>query len=97
MAVGLTSAIIFAAAWISIATAIALSPKQIIPPGALLLLVLLIPLVPYLWIAGNPFICVMFLGGVASFLRWPIVYVGRYFRAKWRREAFEGPKFDLYK
>lgn len=88
MGVGLTSAVIFAAAWIGIATVIVLSPKQIIPSGALLLLVLLVPLVLYLWIVGNPFLCVMFLGGLGSFLRWPIVYVGRFFRAKWRGEAF---------
>lgn len=97
MAVGLTSAILFAAAWIGIATVIAISPKRFIPPSALLLMVLLVPLVPYLWIAGNPFICVMFLGGVASFLRWPLVYFGRFFRAKWRREVFVGPKFDFYR
>ena len=77
MDVGLTTAVIFAAAWIGMGTVIALSPKQFIPPGAFLLMLLLIPLVPYLWIAGNPFLCVMFLGGVASLLRWPFYYIGR--------------------
>ncbi len=97
MEVGLTTAVIFAAAWIGMGTVIALSPKQFIPPGAFLLMLLLIPLVPYLWIAGNPFLCVMFLGGVASFLRWPIVYLGRFIRAKMNGDPFEGPKFDFYK
>ncbi|MCO4826442.1 DUF2484 family protein [Amylibacter sp.] len=94
--IGLFSAVAFAVAWIGFGTVIALSPKQFIPPGAFLLMLLLVPLVPYLWIAGNPFLCVMFLGGVASLLRWPIVYLGRFFRAKWRGEPFAGPKFDFY-
>ncbi len=44
--VGLSSAIIFAAAWIGIGTLIALSPPRYIPPGAFLLMLLLVPLVP---------------------------------------------------
>ena len=93
---GLTTAIIFATAWIGMGTVIALSPARYIPPGAFLLMLLLVPLVPYLWFAANPFMCVMFLGGVASLLRWPIVYLGRFFRAKWQGEPFDGPKFDFY-
>ena len=95
--IGLSSAIVFAAAWIGMGTVIALSPKQFIPPGAFLLMLLLVPLVPYLWIAGNPFLCVMFLAGVGSLLRWPIVYLERFIRAKVQGEVFEGPEFDFYR
>lgn len=77
MDLGLTTAVIFAAAWIGLGTVIALSPKQFIPPGAFLLMLLLVPLVPYLWIAGNPFLAIMFAVGVGSIMRWPFYYIGR--------------------
>ena len=97
MGVGLTSAVIFAAAWIGIATVIVLSPKQIIPPGALLLLVLLVPLVLYLWIVGNPFLCVMFLGAWDRFCAGPSFMWGGSFAQSGGVRPFEGPKFDFYK
>ena len=58
-------------------TVIALSPAKYIPPGAFLLMLLLVPLVPYLWIAGNPFLAIMFVVGVGSIMRWPFYYIGR--------------------
>ena len=93
---GLTSAIIFAALWIGMGTVIAVSPPRYIPPGAFLLMLLLVPLVPFLWIAANPLVCILFLGGVASLLRWPITYFGRFLRAKMQGTPFEWPKFDFY-
>jgi hypothetical protein len=75
--VGLNSAIIFAACWIGMGTVVALLPRRFHPPGAFVLLMLLVPLVPYLWIAGNPFLAVMFLAGVGSILRWPLFYITR--------------------
>lgn len=74
---GLNSAIVFAAAWIGIGTVVALSPRAYHPPGAFLLLLLLVPLLPYLWIAGHPLLAVGFAAGVASILRWPFYYIGR--------------------
>lgn len=96
LGVGLNSAIVFAACWIGIGTVVALLPVRYIPPGAFLLMLLLVPLVPYLWIAGNPFLALLFLAGVGSLLRWPIVYLGRFIRAKFTGEPFQGPKFDFY-
>ncbi len=94
--VGLHSAIVFAAAWVGIGTVVALLPARYIPPGAFMLMLLLVPLMPYLWIAGNPFLAVLFLAAVGSLLRWPIVYLGRYIRSKFTGEDFQGPKFDFY-
>lgn len=75
--IGLSSAIVLAALWVGIGTVVALCPRKYHPPGALMLLVLLVPLLPYLWIAGNPFLAVMFVLGVTSILRWPFYYIGR--------------------
>jgi hypothetical protein len=75
--VTLNTAIVFAAIWIVMGTVVALLPRRFHPPGALVLLILLVPLLPFLWIAGNPFLAVMFVAGVASILRWPLFYIGR--------------------
>ena len=74
---GLNSAIVFAAIWIGLGTVVALCPRAYHPPGALMLLVLLVPLLPYLWLAGHPLLAVGFVAGVASILRWPLYYIGR--------------------
>ncbi|MCP5074924.1 MAG: DUF2484 family protein [Rhodobacteraceae bacterium] len=71
------SAVVFAAIWIGMGTVIAFLPRRYHPPCALMLLLLLVPLIPYLWIAGNPFLAVMFLAGVGSILRWPLFYISR--------------------
>ncbi|MDR6264762.1 MULTISPECIES: DUF2484 family protein [Rhodobacterales] len=76
--VGLNSAIVFAACWVGMGTVVALCRRPYHPPGAFLLLLLLVPLIPYLWIAGNPFIAVMFVAGVGSIMRWPLYYIGRF-------------------
>ena len=70
-------AIIAAAIWILVATIVALGPRRYHKPCALTLLALLIPLLPYLWIAGNPFIAIMFVIGVGSIMRWPLYYISR--------------------
>lgn len=77
MGPGLHSAIVLAAAWVALGTGIALLPRRYHPPGALLLLVLLVPLVPYIWLAAHPLLALGFLLGVASILRWPLYYIGR--------------------
>lgn len=74
---GLHTAIILAAIWIGVATLVALGPRRFHKPFALTLLGLLVPLVPYLWIAGNPFIAIMFVAGVGSIMRWPLFYISR--------------------
>lgn len=74
---GLNSAIVLAAAWIGIGTVIALCPRSYHPPGALLLLTLLVPLLPMLWIVGHPFLAAGFALGVGSIMRWPFYYIGR--------------------
>lgn len=75
--IGLTSAVVFAAAWVVFGSVVAFLPRPYHPPCALLMLVLLVPLLPYLWIAGNPFLAVMFAAGVGSIMRWPFYYIGR--------------------
>ena len=86
---GLHSAIVFAAAWIVMGTVVALAPRAFHPPGALLLLVLLVPLLPYLWLGGHPVLAIGFCAGVASILRWPLYYIGR---AVLRRIGFIIPR-----
>ncbi len=75
--IGLFSAVVFAALWIVIGSVVAFLPRPYHPPCALLLLVLLFPLLPYLWIAANPFLAIMFALGVGSIMRWPFYYIGR--------------------
>lgn len=75
--IGLLSAVVFAAIWIVIGSVVAFLPRPYHPPFALLLLILLFPLIPYLWIAGNPFLAIMFVLGVGSIMRWPFYYIGR--------------------
>lgn len=90
---GLHSAIVLAACWIALGSVIALCPRAYHPPGALLLLVLLVPLLPMLWLVGHPFLALGFAAGVVSILRWPLYYIGRALlrRLGWRleRDAFE--------
>ena len=74
---GLFWAVVVAAIWIGVATLVALGPRRFHKRFALTLLGLLIPLVPFLWIAGNPFIAVMFVAGVGSIMRWPLFYISR--------------------
>ena len=59
-----------------------------------MLLALLVVLVPYLWIAGNPFIAIMFTLGVGSIMRWPLYYIGKYIWSKITGGSFNGPNFD---
>jgi hypothetical protein len=75
--IGLFSAVVFAAIWIVIGSIVAFLPRPYHPPFAFLLLVLLVPLIPYMWIAGNPFLAIMFVLGVGSIMRWPFYYIGR--------------------
>lgn len=75
--IGLFSAVMFAAIWIVVGSIVAFLPRPYHPPCAFLLLVLLGPLIPFLWIAGNPFLAVMFVIGVGSIMRWPFYYIGR--------------------
>ena len=77
MGVGLHSAIVLAAVWIAMGSFVALMPRAYHPPSALLLLVLLVPLLPYLWIGGHPVLALGFALGVGSILRWPFYYIGR--------------------
>lgn len=72
------TAVILLALWIVAATIIGLLPRRFHKPGAIPLMILLIPLVPLVWIKVNPFIAVMFLLGVASILRWPLYFFGRW-------------------
>jgi len=74
-------AVICALLWIGIATIVALCPRAYHPPGAFMLMLLLFPLIPFLWIAANPFVAVMFTLGVCSILRWPLYYIGRELRS----------------
>ena len=75
--IGLFSAVVFAAIWIVMGSIVAFLPRPYHPPCAFMLLVLLFPLIPYMWIAGNPFLAVMFVLGVGSIMRWPFYYIGR--------------------
>ncbi len=75
--IGLFSAIGFGAIWIVFASFVAFLPRRYHPPCALLLLTLLAPLLPYLWIGGNSFLAIMFAAGVGSIMRWPFYYIGR--------------------
>lgn len=75
--IGLFSAVVFAAIWIVIGSIVAFLPRPYHPPFAFMLLLLLFPLLPYLWIAGNPFLAIMFAVGVGSIMRWPFYYIGR--------------------
>ena len=85
------AAVICAAVWIGIATVVALCPRKYHPPGALMLLVLLFPLIPFLWIAANPFVAIMFSLGVCSILRWPFYYIGRELITLFTGKKFEDP------
>jgi len=73
------TAVILLALWIVLATIIGLLPRKYHKPGAIPLMILLVPLVPYVWHNVNPFIACMFLLGVASILRWPLIFLGRWF------------------
>lgn len=89
----LYSAIVLAALWIGIGTVVALSPRAYHPPGALMLLTLLIPMLPMLWIVGHPVLALGFAGGMASMMRWPFYYMGRallrYFGMRIERDEIE--------
>ncbi|MCP5087376.1 MAG: DUF2484 family protein [Rhodobacteraceae bacterium] len=73
----MNTAIILAAVWIVTGTIVALMPRRFHPRFAIPLLAAAVLLVPYLWIAGNPFLAVMFGLGVGSILRWPFFYITR--------------------
>ena len=51
----------------------------------LLLMALLVPLVPYVWVQVNPFIALLFLAGVMSILRWPLIFLGRWLNRQFTR------------
>ncbi len=89
----MTSAVVFAAIWIGMGTVIAFLPRKYHPPSALMLLVLLVPLIPYLWIAGNTFLAVMFVAGVGSILRWPLFYISRML-LRWVGIRIERDRFE---
>jgi len=76
------TAVILLALWVVVATIIGLLPRRFHKRGAIPLILLLIPLVPYVWVEVNPFIALMFLLGVTSILRWPLIHFGRFCQAK---------------
>ena len=75
--IGLFSAVAFVAIWVVIASVVAFLPRPYHPPCAFMLLILLFPLIPYMWVAGNQFLAIMFVAGVGSIMRWPFYYIGR--------------------
>jgi len=74
----MTAAILCLAVWVVLATLIGLMPRRFHWRGAILLMILLVPLVPYVWVRVNPFIALLFLAGVMSILRWPLIFLGRW-------------------
>ncbi|MEM7438156.1 MAG: DUF2484 family protein [Pseudomonadota bacterium] len=89
----LYSAIVLAAIWIGMGTFVALLPRAYHPPSALLLLTLLVPMLPMLWIVGHPVLALGFAAGMASMMRWPFYYMGRallrYFGMHIKRDEIE--------
>jgi hypothetical protein len=81
----MTTAIALLAAWVVLATLIGLMARRFHWRGAILLMVLLVPLVPYVWVQVNPFIALLFLAGVMSILRWPLIFLGRWINRHFTR------------
>ena len=79
------TAIALLAGWVVLATLIGLMPRRFHWRGAILLMVLLVPLVPYVWVQVNPFIALLFLAGVLSILRWPLIFLGRWINRQFTR------------
>lgn len=72
------TAIALLAVWVVLATLIGLMPRRFHWRGAIFLMVFLVPLLPYVWVQVNPFIALLFLAGVMSILRWPLIFLGRW-------------------
>ncbi|MEM9851196.1 MAG: DUF2484 family protein [Pseudomonadota bacterium] len=78
----MNAAVVLSAFWVMLGTGVALSPRAYHPPGALMLLTLLIPILPYMAITV-PWLAVLFFLGAVSILRWPIYYIGRHMLRSW--------------
>lgn len=75
--------LILAAAWFILANVIALIPsKRSHWPQAYALIAVGIPLLGFVTFQNGPWIGLLVLAGGISILRWPMVYLWRWFRRK---------------
>jgi hypothetical protein len=78
----------FACIWAIVASVVAMLPRRIHWPAAVLLILTGIPLLGWVTYQNGPLWGMLVLAGGASMLRWPIVHLMRRLR---RREPDEEP------
>lgn len=72
--------ILLAGLWVVVATVIALMPRRVHWPGAVVLIVTGVPLLGYLTYENGPLAGLLGLAAGASVLRWPLFYLGKWLR-----------------
>lgn len=84
----MTLSLILALVWLILANVLALIPSRDNHwSRAYLLIALGVPLLGYVTYENGPVIALVLLAAGASVLRWPVVYLGRWLRRRFRAEG----------
>lgn len=78
----MSAPLVLAFLWVLLAAAIALMPRRLHWPGAVVLILLGVPLLGWLTAAHGPLAGLVALAAGASTLRWPLIHLGRWLRQR---------------
>lgn len=82
----MTASLTLAGLWAVVATVIAMLPNRIHWPAAYVLIAIGIPLVGWVTYQNGPVIGMIVLAGGVSVLRWPVIFLFRWLKARNTRE-----------
>jgi hypothetical protein len=82
----MTTSLTLACLWAVVASLIAMLPNRIHWPAAYALIAIGIPLVGWVTYQNGPVIGMIVLAGGVSILRWPVIYLFRWLRARAHHE-----------